>query len=112
LLGCFLTACLALGMHLNTDREAVAASWPSGTTIRAHIASVTMSSDGHALVALANGSKAFVPEAVLKRNPERLHHLIVAWRQGRPLTLYATPGEHKEYGRRIAIRDTGTPVQP
>jgi hypothetical protein len=107
LMGGFLSACLMLGMRLTADPDQVATSWPSGMALRARIASVAMSPDGHALVALANGSKAFIPAHALRRNPERLHHLIVAWRQGKPLTLFATSEEHRQYGRAVGIRDGG-----
>jgi hypothetical protein len=108
----FFTACLAIGLHFGTDREAVAAHWPSGMAIRARIASVAISPDGHALVALANGGKAFIPAHALQRNPERLHHLIVAWRQGKPLTFFATSAEHAAYGRQVGIRDGGVGRRP
>ncbi len=103
--GAFLAGCLTLGLHLGANPDAATGAWPSGMALRTRIASVALSPDGHALVGLANGKQTFVPAHALRRNPERLHRLIVAWRQGRPLTLFATSTEHKVYGRQVGIRE-------
>lgn len=106
-MGGFLAACLMAGLKLTAPADPVKSAWPSGMGLRARIASVALSPDGHALVALANGRHTFIPAHALRRNPERLHRLIVAWRQGRPLTLFSTSAVDQSYGRQVGIRDGG-----
>ncbi|MBC7543214.1 MAG: hypothetical protein H7338_10830 [Candidatus Sericytochromatia bacterium] len=101
----FLAGCFAFGMQVAQDRRLSAAGWGGGMAFRARIANIALSPDGHALVSLMNGHKTYVPAHALRRDPNRLHQLIVAWRQGKPLTLFTTATQHREYGRQVGIKD-------
>jgi hypothetical protein len=117
ILTAFLITCIGLGLYMvrNDGTQAAAGASPEspGMAFRARIASISLSSDGHALIALMNGRRTYVPAHALRHNPNRLHELIVAWKQGKPLTMFTTDIQNRQYGRQVGIKDLGNrPASP
>jgi hypothetical protein len=71
--------------------------------------SVQVTKEGHAAVTLADGRKVYVPAQSVRKNPNLLHDIIVAWRQGRSLNVFTTTKQHLKYGREIGIKVQGQP---
>ncbi|MBC7545744.1 MAG: hypothetical protein H7338_23685 [Candidatus Sericytochromatia bacterium] len=70
---------------------------------------VQMTKEGHAVVTLSDGRHTFVSANSVRHNPNMLHDLIVAWRQGKSLNVFTTNHQQTRYGREIGIKSAASP---
>jgi hypothetical protein len=97
-------AVAVIGLYAVTDGGGGAMPWHRSTAYNTTVKAVTMTKEGHAAVTLADGRKAYLPAHTVQRNPNLLHNLIVAWRQGKPLNVFTTNRQHLKYGREIGVK--------
>jgi hypothetical protein len=100
---------VAAGLYAFNDRVPVSVPWTKGAEYKTKVKAVEVSKEGHAVVTLGDGRKAFVPVQEVRQNPNLLHDLIVAWRQGRSLNVFTTNKQHLKYGREIEIKASPKP---
>jgi hypothetical protein len=99
-----------VGLSVIEGRMPGTMPWRQGTVYpSAKVKNYEMTREGHAVVTLEDGRKGFVPAKTMRQNPNLLHDLIVAWRQGKPLNVITKTKQHLNYGQEIGITAKSKP---
>ncbi len=104
-------AAVLAGISLLVWREQLPAnaSWKAGLALESNVAHVVVTPQGHASVTLKDGRKAYVPAHSVRHNPNLLHELIMAWKEGKSLNVFTTNHQHLKYGREIGVQASPIP---
>ena len=98
-----------VSMWVWREQLPVNASWKAGLALESNVAHVVVTPEGHAAVTLKDGRKTFVPAHSVRHNPNLLHELIMAWKEGKSLNIFTTNHQHLKYGREIGVKASPLP---